>query len=241
MSTVIQMINNMLEKIESIEKKDKISKVKIPIKIKYGPETVPFDCIDLEKKSKPAQKIPLKMKFKPQVPKFISAKKYQLTQYYGQLLTNDESMDLYHYLLQTINWEKGIYSRRARRHTRLAKALSLSDNDRVQCTVLDCAKRMGLSNHIIFGVYLNYYRDGQDYTPQHKHENTIQMVISLNESGGDRDLIIGKTKYHQNNGDVIIFGASVHGVPQQPNSKGRISIATFMKYDAQLGGQVIYQ
>ena len=55
-----------------------------------------------------------------------------------------------------------------------------------------------------------------------------QVVISL---GATRTLIIGKKTFSLNNGDVIIFGSSTHGVPKEPTiTNGRISIATFMSF-----------
>ena len=192
-----------------------------------------------EKKSELIEKI--KLQLKPQIQSQpIPKKVYQSTQYFPQLLTQEESTNLYQYLVKTIKWEKGIYSHKAGKYTRMAKALSLNDNDLVKWAVTESLQRMGLSDYVIFGVYLNYYRDGDDYTPQHKHDNTTQLVISLNEPDGDRELTIGKTKYHLNNGDAIIFGGSIHGVPKQPNRKGRISIATFMKHEPKLNGQLAY-
>ena len=185
----------------------------------------------------------IKLKPKPQtileIPPIIK-KKYQSTQYFSKLLTSQESNTIFQHLIDTIKWNKGVYSSKAGKHTRLAKALSLSDDAKVKWAVLESLKRMNLTDYVIYGVYLNFYRDGEDYTPQHKHEDTTQLVISLNEVDGDRDLTIGKTKYHLGNGDAIIFGGSIHGVPKQPNRKRRISIATFMKHDPTLNGKIMY-
>lgn len=79
------------------------------------------------------------------------------------------------------------------------------------------------------GVYLNYYRDGNDWTPNHTHPGTTQLVLSL---GATRGFVYGKSTYNVNNGDIVIFGATTHGVPKQPDIKeGRISIALFLAKD----------
>ncbi len=81
--------------------------------------------------------------------------------------------------------------------------------------------------YAIFGVYLNYYRGGNDYTPSHNHPGTHQLVISL---GATRTLEVAKKSYQMTSGSAIIFGTSQHGVPKEVNIQGgRISIATFMK------------
>jgi hypothetical protein len=73
--------------------------------------------------------------------------------------------------------------------------------------------------------YLNLYQDGDDYTPNHSHPSTQQLVISL---GGNRTLKVGKKDYVMENGDAILFGSGIHGVPKEPGASPRISIATFM-------------
>ena len=72
---------------------------------------------------------------------------------------------------------------------------------------------------------MNYYLNGEHYTPNHSHPKMIQVIISL---GTTRILNIGKKEYKSSNGDVFIFGSSIHGVPKQLEIKdGRISIALF--------------
>ena len=76
-------------------------------------------------------------------------------------------------------------------------------------------------------IYVNYYKDGNMWTPNHSHKGTHQIVISL---GATRQLKVGKKTFDMSSGSAIIFGGSIHGVPKQPDVKeGRISIATFMK------------
>jgi hypothetical protein len=76
-------------------------------------------------------------------------------------------------------------------------------------------------------IYLNYYENGEMWTPNHSHSGTHQLVISL---GCPRTLQVTKKDYRMENGDAILFGSAIHGVPKEVNvKKGRISIATFMK------------
>ncbi len=79
-------------------------------------------------------------------------------------------------------------------------------------------------NLLILEVYLNYYKNGDDYTPSHSHPKQIQCVISF---GKTRTFILGKKKYRLGNGDVIFFGSSSHSIPKSKTKRERISIATF--------------
>ena len=79
---------------------------------------------------------------------------------------------------------------------------------------------------IIMGIYINYYENGEMYAPNHSHKETYQFILSL---GVTRTLNVGKKSYLMKNGDGIIFGSSIHGVPKDSSvNNGRISIATFM-------------
>jgi hypothetical protein len=41
---------------------------------------------------------------------------------------------------------------------------------------------------------------------------------------------VGKKDYSMKSGDAILFGSSIHGIPQNPDIiNGRISIAIFIK------------
>ena len=76
----------------------------------------------------------------------------------------------------------------------------------------------------IKGLYVNLYENGDMWTPPHGHHSTNQMVISLGET---RTFTIDKDRYELNNGDVIIFGDQLHGIPKHKTTNMRISIATF--------------
>ena len=73
---------------------------------------------------------------------------------------------------------------------------------------------------------LRYYRDGNDWTPNHTHKDTTQVIISL---GTTRALTVGAKSYNMARGDVAMFGSSLHGVAKDTAVlDGRISIALFI-------------
>lgn len=156
---------------------------------------------------------------------------------YRDIFSLDECTAMFEYLKENIIWEDGISSKRSKLlddfgrkgFTRKAKSLAI-DDDQVIYTVVQkiitSLKHDYVKNiHQIAGVYLNYQRNGNEYTPMHSHKGSLQIVLSL---GATRDFIVGQTTYSMKSGDVLIFGASAHGVPPQPEIIGsRISIATF--------------
>ena len=162
------------------------------------------------------------------------------TQFFPQVFTQEEAKNIYQYIHDEIKWEKGIYSQHSKQTTRLAKSLSFEDNDLIKWAVAEAIKRMKIVNFIIYGLYLNYYRDGNDFAPSHSHKDTTQLILSFNEDGGDRTLKIASKSYPLTNGDCIMFGSSQHGVPKEANKKGRISIAIFMKEAPELKGNIAY-
>lgn len=82
------------------------------------------------------------------------------------------------------------------------------------------------STYELAGIYINYYENGNMYTPNHSHKGTHQLIISL---GATRTLTIAKKSLQMSHGDCALFGSSVHGVPKEPAMKsGRISIAAFL-------------
>ena len=75
------------------------------------------------------------------------------------------------------------------------------------------------------------------WTPNHSHKGTHQLVISL---GTSRTLQVGNKDYLMENGDVILFGSSMHGIKPDQSVNGRISIATFMVPVDSLPKQLYY-
>jgi hypothetical protein len=150
------------------------------------------------------------------------------TQIIPSALDEKEGTELYASLLQTIAWEDGIKSKKG--FTRLAKSIDLSEYPQIEQFVLRTLTekcKTGCQGYDIYGVYLNYYRNGEMWTPNHSHPGTHQLVISL---GATRTLTVGKKNVPMKNGDAILFGSAIHGIPKEPSvSEGRISIATFMR------------
>jgi hypothetical protein len=146
------------------------------------------------------------------------------------------SARLYTFLRDGIKWEDGIRSRKG--HTRSAAMFELRDFLRliddfpeIMVGILEIIEKYSVRKSCA-GLYLNYYKDGNDWTPNHTHPGTTQIVISL---GTTRTFEYCKKPLPSGNGDVIVFGSSIHGVPKEPAiTEGRISIALFMM-DAEEG------
>ena len=133
---------------------------------------------------------------------------------------------LYNYLKDNVQWVDGVRSRKG--FTRKAFSVDISSDLMKEITqyIFYALKKIATINYVIIGVYLNYYENGEMYTPAHRHSDSHQLIISL---GATRTLKIGKKEYVTKSGDVTIFGHSTHGVPKEPEVKeGRISIALFM-------------
>ena len=155
----------------------------------------------------------------------MQSKTRVMTKYYPEVIDQFSASRTYIYLKDNIKWEEGVRSKNG--FTRLAKALSIGDNQVVDDILTQVLTKLGLHNqYAILGIYLNYYKDGTHYTPSHSHKGMTQLVVSL---GTSRTLKVGAKDYRLNNGDAIIFGASAHSVPQENTNEGRISVATFMQ------------
>lgn len=153
------------------------------------------------------------------------SKKPLKTQIIQSALEYKRSIDLFEFLENTIEWEEGIRSKTG--FTRLAKSINLEDYPKLTDIINTVITKFNISNnYLIYGVYLNYYKNGDMWTPNHTHPKTHQLIISLGET---RKLIVGKKEIEMNSGDAVLFGSSIHGVPKEVNKKGRISIATFMR------------
>jgi len=147
-----------------------------------------------------------------------------------QSLTSDVASQYYR-KLEKLPWQCGIGSRNG--FTRLAYSVSLESALGEELVALisailrEISKVREIPNYAIFGIYINYYKDGNMYTPNHSHKGTHQLVISL---GQTRTLSVGKKEFRLESGDSILFGSSIHGVSREENVRGgRISIATFMR------------
>jgi hypothetical protein len=150
-------------------------------------------------------------------------KKICKTVYLENAVDENEAANLFWILKETIPWEEGIRSKKG--FTRKAKSLSFDENFLIQELVINTLNKITKNSYLILGIYLNYYENGKMFTPNHSHQGSHQLVISL---GGRRTLNVGKKSYPMKNGDAIIFGSSIHGVPKEDTEEERISIATFM-------------
>lgn len=130
----------------------------------------------------------------------------------------------YRHLADNIQWEEGIRSRKG--FTRLAKALGPGDDEMVDQLIAAALEELAQYTYTMRGIYLNYYKNGEMWTPNHTHPGTHQLVISIGEP---RTLTIAKKDYLMQNGSAAIFGSATHGVPKSDTKEGRISIAVFLE------------
>ena len=151
------------------------------------------------------------------------------TLYKTDIIKEKDSKELYKFLKHNVDWGEGIKAK-GRFHTR--KQCVITENDTIimkwiKPVITKAIK--ALTDEYTYKdlqfIYLNYYKDGNDYTPAHSHKDSNQIVISL---GAVRTLKIGNKEIEMENGSAVIFGTSVHSVPKEENVKrGRISIALF--------------
>lgn len=149
------------------------------------------------------------------------------TEHYEAALDPEICTFAYEYLVENIQWVDGVPSRQG--FTRKAKALTFDSDDVVSQLITEALKIVKVPHtgaSVLDGIYLNWYRNGADFTPMHKHD-TCQLIISL---GASRTLKVGNRDIVMKNGDICIFGQSLHGVPKEPlQTEGRISIAVFLR------------
>lgn len=131
----------------------------------------------------------------------------------------------YNYLKENIVWEEGVRSKLG--FTRLAKSVTVDDFPEVYEMIIDVLNKIKSKvKYILLGIYINYYTDGNMWCPNHTHPGTHQIVISL---GATRKFHLGKKDILVENGDAVIFGSAVHGLPKDEAIKeGRISIAVLL-------------
>ena len=153
----------------------------------------------------------------------------QATIHLSNKINKKIATQLYTFLKNNIEWDEGVKSRKG--FTRLAKALSyssllrvLEDYPEVVVEIVETIDKYCIRKQCV-GVYLNYYQDGNSWTPNHKHNDTSQIIVSL---GATRTLKVGNKELKSKNGDIIVFGSSMHGIAKEDVEEGRISIALFM-------------
>ena len=142
------------------------------------------------------------------------------TQYHKELLPSDLCTVAYEELRDTVQWIEGVRSKKG--FTRLARPLEYGENPTVDALIQLTMQKLATSITLL-GIYVNYYKDGTHWTPNHTHPGTKQIIVSL---GATRTLCVGKKDYQMGNGDVAVFGSATHGIAKEPDvAEGRISIA----------------
>lgn len=153
------------------------------------------------------------------------------TTYYPCIMNKEIATKCYFQLKDNIQWEESIRSKKG--FTRMGKIVHLSQlpSEVIETVVRALSQYDPNKNITIAGVYANYYVNGDYWCPNHTHKGSMQVILSL---GSPRTLTVGKKQYLMNNGDVIIFGSSIHGIPKEPVNErdefkgGRISLAFFI-------------
>ena len=157
-----------------------------------------------------------------------------VTKFKKSAIEAGEATYLYNFLKDNIIWGEGVRSKKTFSHenptgfTRKACPLRFGDVEEVDVAIVKALSQLTDKSYTIRFIYLNYYEDGKMWCPNHTHSGTHQLVISL---GCDRILQVNKKDYVMSNGDAIIFGSALHGVPPDNSKSGRISIATFMEFE----------
>ncbi len=144
------------------------------------------------------------------------------TQHFEQFIPNDVAWCLYYTLRDTLGWTDGI------KNTRKASPYKIGTHPELDSIIFQSINKCfyGEGEATILGVYINYYRDGNDHAPSHSHYKQKQCIISL---GATRTLIVGSKELQMKNGDIASFGSGSHSVPKDPQcTEGRISIAIFL-------------
>ena len=140
-------------------------------------------------------------------------------------ISKDESDRLFQNLKTKVQWNVGIPTRNGG-ISRLQSHFQMIPYE-IQCEILEIVNRIFSSdtnnNYNLEGIYLNYYRNGNDYCPRHKHDSR-QCIISL---GSPRHITINNKKILLEPGSVCIFNNEYHSVDRDYKSGERISIVIF--------------
>ena len=114
------------------------------------------------------------------------------TQFIKEAIKNDEALNYFLILRDSVDWEEGIRSKNG--FTRKAKSIDFTDYPFIYELILSALELIVKDNtkYLIRGVYLNYYETPEMFTPGHSHKQSHQLVISL---GGARNLNVGKKNY----------------------------------------------
>src|SRR3990167_1590017 len=160
------------------------------------------------------------------------------TSYHPKMISEDRATNLYNFLARKISWTAGVKS--VQGFTRFAYSMGALYDEMLDTETANSLydimsgtlKTLGISPDMCLGAYLNWYKDGSHWTPNHSHKDRQQVIISL---GATRRFELSKKSYNLGNGDVIVFGSGIHGIPKDPTVRtGRISIAMFLAISNQV-------
>jgi alkylated DNA repair dioxygenase AlkB len=155
----------------------------------------------------------------------------QKTIHLSKCIDEIDANQLFEFLLKNVDWGDGITTKTGQLTRKQGIVTDELMFDMLSQIIQNSLEKLGIDDLPFFGIgtesiYLNYYRDGNDYTPSHRHSDSRQLVISL---GATRALKVGTKMYNLENGDVIFFGSSAHSVPKDESvTTARISVAVFL-------------
>lgn len=153
------------------------------------------------------------------------------TQIIENAISKEEANNLYNYLKDNVPWVESIRSKKDKENggfTRLGCSIDIEDYPNIEVTLHNIINKISQNykGYIIGDIYLNWYKNGTMWSPNHSHKGVHSLVISL---GATRKFVLGKKVINVKNGDAVMFGTAVHGIPKQPEvTEGRISIAAFL-------------
>lgn len=162
----------------------------------------------------------------------MAANTRTLTKVHKSFIQPELATFYYQLLASTIPWVSGVKSKNG--FTRLAYPIQeiydtglLPDTADILYQIITAVlQQLNIPVTAYQYAYINWYQQGNHYTPNHSHSGQRQVVISL---GATRTFHLGGKDFPIENGDVIIFGSASHGIPREPQVKdGRISIALFL-------------
>lgn len=96
------------------------------------------------------------------------------TRHHKSLVSDDVATALYNHLRDTIEWEEGVRSKNG--FTRLAKTLGANEDKLVNDCIKEVIEKLQICVQLL-GIYLNYYKDGSHYTPNHSHKVRNRLLF----------------------------------------------------------------
>src|SRR5579872_2316870 len=94
------------------------------------------------------------------------------TKHYAGIVDSQTAIEVYNYLRDNIEWEDG--SRSKKGYTRKIRLISLGDDSIVDTVIENVMIRLCIDKSKIKSLYLDYYRNSNDWCPNRTHKNTKQ-------------------------------------------------------------------